>query len=53
MLMDPGKGPLKNGAYANHTTLMFAGKDLGDQTVATLPLEWFSRAKWADARMDS
>src|SRR5260370_1030238 len=39
----PGQGSTQKWAYANHTTLMFAGKDLGDQTVATLPLEWFSR----------
>jgi hypothetical protein len=39
----PGQGSTQKWAFANHTTLMFAGKDLGDQTVATLPLEWFSR----------
>ena len=39
----PGQGSTQKWAYANHTTLMFAGKDLGDKTVATLPLEWFSR----------
>lgn len=39
----PGQGPNQKWTFANHTTLMFAGIDLGDQTVATLPLEWFSR----------
>lgn len=39
----PGQGSNQKWAFANHTTLMFAGIDLGDQTVATLPLEWFSR----------
>ena len=39
----PGQGSAQKWAFANHATLMFAGKDLGDQTVATLPLEWFSR----------
>src|SRR6267378_1261112 len=39
----PGQGATQKWAFANHTTLMFGGKDLGDQTVATLPLEWFSR----------
>src|SRR5260370_17055494 len=38
----PGQGSTQKWAFANHTTLMFAGKDLGDQTVATLPLESFS-----------
>jgi hypothetical protein len=39
----PGQGSVEKLAFANHTTLMFAGEELGDQTVATLPLEWFSR----------
>ena len=39
----PGQGSAQKLAFANHTTLMFAGETLGDQTVATLPLEWFSR----------
>jgi hypothetical protein len=40
----PGQGSAQKLAFASHTTLMFAGANLGDQTVATLPLEWFSRA---------
>jgi hypothetical protein len=39
----PGQGSAQKLAFAKHTTLMFAGEELGDQTVATLPLEWFSR----------
>jgi hypothetical protein len=39
----PGQGSSQTLAFASHTTLMFAGEELGDQTVATLPLEWFSR----------
>jgi len=39
----PGQGSVQKLAFANHATLMFAGEELGDQTVATLPLEWFSR----------
>ncbi len=39
----PGQGSVQKLAFASHTTLMFAGEELGDQTVATLPLEWFSR----------
>lgn len=39
----PGQGSAQKWAFANHATLMFAGEELGDQTVATLPLEWFSR----------
>ncbi len=39
----PGEGSAQKLAFASHTTLMFAGEELSDQTVATLPLEWFSR----------
>ena len=39
----PGQGSAQKLAFANHATLSFAGAELGDQTVATLPLEWFSR----------
>jgi hypothetical protein len=39
----PGQGSSQKLAFANHATLSFAGAELGDQTVATLPLEWFSR----------
>jgi hypothetical protein len=39
----PGQGSAQKLAFAKHATLMFAGAELGDQTVATLPLEWFSR----------
>jgi len=39
----PGQGSTQTWAFAKHTTLMFAGEELGDQTVATLPLGWFSR----------
>jgi hypothetical protein len=39
----PGQGSSQKLAFASHTTLMFGGEELGDQTVATLPLEWFSR----------
>lgn len=39
----PGQGATQKFAFAGHTTLMFAGAELGDQTVATLPLGWFSR----------
>jgi Aspartyl protease len=38
----PGQGAMQTWAFAKHTTLMFAGEELGDQTVATLPLGWFS-----------
>lgn len=39
----PGQGSPQKLAYASHTTLRFAGNKLSDQTVATLPLDWFSR----------
>jgi hypothetical protein len=39
----PGQGSSQKLAFANHTTLMFGGEELSDQTVATLPLNWFSR----------
>lgn len=39
----PGQGFTQEFAFAGHATLMFAGAELGDQTVATLPLGWFSR----------
>jgi hypothetical protein len=38
----PGQGSVQKLSYSKHATLKFAGKELGDQTVATLPLEWFS-----------
>jgi hypothetical protein len=38
----PGQGPSEKLSYSKHATLRFAGAELGDQTVATLPLEWFS-----------
>ncbi len=40
----PGQGSVQKLTFASHATLRFAGAELGDQTVATLPLEWFSRA---------
>ncbi len=47
MMLDTGSSVTvfdeKKLTFANHATLMFAGEELGDQTVATLPLEWFSR----------
>src|SRR5260370_22506869 len=39
----PGQGSATKSAFARNSTLMFAGEDLEDQTVATLPLDWFSR----------
>ena len=39
----PGEGSTQKFAFANHTVLMFAGVNLANQTVATLPLDWFSR----------
>ena len=39
----PGQGSTQEFAFAGHATLMLAGAELNDQTVATLPLEWFSR----------
>lgn len=39
----PGQGSAQKLAFASHATIRFAGTELGDQTVATLPLEWFSR----------
>ncbi len=39
----PGQGSAQKLAFTSHATLRFAGEELGDQTVATLPLEWFSR----------
>ena len=39
----PGQGSTQEFTFADHATLMFAGAELDDQTVATLPLEWFSR----------
>jgi hypothetical protein len=39
----PGQGSTQEFAFAGHATLMFAGAEMDDQTVATLPLEWFSR----------
>jgi hypothetical protein len=39
----PGQGSSQKLTFASHATLSFAGAELGDQTVATLPLEWFSR----------
>jgi Aspartyl protease len=39
----PGEGSPQKLAFASHARLRFAGAELGDQTVATLPLDWFSR----------
>ncbi len=39
----PGQGSDQKLAFASHATISFAGAELGDQTVAALPLEWFSR----------
>ena len=39
----PGQGSTQKLAFANHTTLTFGGGELTDQTVGTLPLDWFSR----------
>jgi hypothetical protein len=39
----PGQGSSQKLAFASHATLSFAGAELDDQTVASLPLEWFSR----------
>lgn len=39
----PGQGSAQEFTFVGHTTLMFAGAELDDQTVATLPLGWFSR----------
>ena len=39
----PGQGSPQKLAFANHAILQLAGAELDDQTVATLPLEWFSR----------
>jgi hypothetical protein len=41
--LGPGQGSVQKLAFASHATISFAGTELGDQTVATLPLEWFSR----------
>jgi hypothetical protein len=38
----PGQGSSEKLSYSKHATLRFAGAELGDQTVATLPLGWFS-----------
>jgi hypothetical protein len=38
----PGQGSAQKLSYSKHATLGFAGVELSDQTVATLPLEWFS-----------
>jgi len=34
----PGQGSSQKLAFASHATLSFAGAELGDQTVAALPL---------------
>ena len=39
----PGQGSPQKFAFASHTTLMFAGANLDNQTVASLPLGWFAR----------
>ena len=39
----PGQGSSQKLAFASHARLRFAGVELSDQTVATLPLDWFSR----------
>ena len=38
----PGQGSSQKLSYSKHATLSFAGVELGDQTVGSLPLEWFS-----------
>lgn len=40
----PGQGSSQKLAFASHATLRFADTELGNQTVAALPLDWFSRA---------
>ena len=39
----PGQGSSQKLAFTSHATLRFAGAELDDQTVGTLPLDWFSR----------
>lgn len=39
----PGQGSSQEVALASHATIRFADTELGNQTVATLPLDWFSR----------
>jgi Aspartyl protease len=39
----PGQGSSEKLSFTKHATLSFAGVELGDQTIGTLPLQWFSR----------
>src|SRR5690349_14228507 len=39
----PGQGAAQKLAFASHAALRLAGAELDDQTVATMPLDWFSR----------
>jgi len=39
----PGQGAAQKLAFASHAALRLAGAELDDQTVATMPLGWFSR----------
>jgi hypothetical protein len=39
----PGQGSAQKLAFASHAALRFADAELDDQTVATMPLDWFSR----------
>src|SRR5258707_15628606 len=48
----PGQGSAQKLTFANHATLMFAGEELGDQTVGPRPSNGF-HAKWAEVPKDS
>lgn len=39
----PGQGSAQKLAFASHAALRLADTELHDQTVATMPLDWFSR----------
>jgi aspartyl protease len=39
----PGQGAAQKLAFASHAALRLADAELDDQTVATMPLDWFSR----------
>jgi Aspartyl protease len=39
----PGQGAAQRLAFASHAALRLAGAELDDQTVAIMPLDWFSR----------
>jgi len=39
----PGQGSAQKLAFASHAALRLADAELDDQTVATMPLDWFSR----------